>query len=397
MTTHDKIIFLIEFFNDNSRLPCISDTEIDGVNLYEFMQDIKKCAVILSKEEYLLLEDIGICVYKTKFKIHEKVLLLVEFYKLFNRWPYQKDKYKNINLGHFMHSIKTKNTSINDSDKELLQKYNFPFETKKRDKNLIHEKVLLLVEFYTLYKRWPLKSEKYQGKNIGYFVRNIKIKDTHLSNEDISLLEKINFKFEYTHHKDSSHEKVLLLEEFYNLYGRWPKYSEIYKNVKIGTFNWSIKTKKTKLYGDDYQLLQKYNFEFKHMTREEIKQYKLHMLIEYFKKYNKWPKSTIIYKGVNIGAFSKNIRNKVIKLSESDTALLQSLNFDFNIITLKEKIHNKVLLLVEFYDTFKRWPKAKEKYKNVTIGSFAQRIKKDGTSISSDDFELLKKLGFNFI
>ena len=40
MTTHDKIIFLLEFFYDNSRLPCINDTEIDGINLYEFKSEV---------------------------------------------------------------------------------------------------------------------------------------------------------------------------------------------------------------------------------------------------------------------------------------------------------------------------------------------------------------------
>jgi len=63
---------------------------------------------------------------------------------------------------------------------------------------------------------------------------------------------------------------------------------------------------------------------------------------------------------------------------------------------ITKKIHNKVLILIEFYNTFNRWPKTKETYKNVTIGSFAQRIKRNENSISSNDFELLKKLGFKF-
>ena len=60
MTTHDKIIFLLEFFYDNSRLPCINDTEIDGINLYEFMQDIEMCEIILEDNDRKAVEDIGI-------------------------------------------------------------------------------------------------------------------------------------------------------------------------------------------------------------------------------------------------------------------------------------------------------------------------------------------------
>lgn len=396
MTTNYNVNLLLDFYNTNLRLPRKNKANLNEITLYNYMQDIKKCVVILSKEDYLLLEEIGIYVYKIKFRIHEKVLLLIEFYKSFNRWPYQKEKYQSINLGNFMHSIKTKNTSVNESDKELLQKYNFPFETNKRDKNLIHEKVLLLVEFYNLYKKWPNNNEKYKGQNIGNFVRNIKVKDTHLSNSDKELLENLNFKFEYTPHKDTCHEKVLLLEEFYILYGRWPIYSEIYKNVRIGVFYWSIKAKKTKLYGDDYHLLQKYNFEFKHMTRKEVKQYKLHMLIEYFKTYNKWPKSTIIYKGVNIGSFSKNIRNKGIKLSDSDTELLKSLGFNFECISKRKNIHNKVLLLIEYYNTYHKWPNQKEIYKGEKLGIFINCIRTGNTKLSEDEIELLKSIDFCF-
>ena len=396
MEKNSNVSLLLDFYNTNLRLPTKIDDAVNDINLYKYMQDIKKCEIILSEDEYLLLKDIGIYVSQTKYKIHEKVLLLVEFYTLFNRWPYQKEKYKNINLGHFMHSIKNKNTSIGESDRRLLQGYIFPFETNKKDKNMIHKKVLLLVEFYTLYKRWPNKAEKYKGQNIGYFVRNIKIKDTHLSNEDISLLEKFNFKFEYIHHEDSSHEKVLLLIEFYSLYGRWPNYSEVYKNVKIGSFYSSIRLKKTKIYGDDYKLLQKYNFEFKEMTRDEVKQYKLRILVEYFTIYKKWPKSTIKYNGVNIGSFSKNIRNKGIKLSNSDTELLKSLGFNFECIPKRKIIHDKVLLLVEYYNTFHKKKKKKESYKGEKLGIFINCIRRGNTTLLEDEIELLKSINFRF-
>ena len=55
-----------------------------------------------------------------------------------------------------------------------------------------------------------------------------------------------------------------------------------------------------------------------------------------------------------------------------------------------------MLLLVEFYKTFNRWPKLREVYKNVNIGRFVSGIRFNGTSLSNEDAKLLKNLGFNF-
>ena len=41
-------------------------------------------------------------------RIHYKVLLLIEFYNKFNRWPKQREKYKDVNIGSFFSCIKNK-------------------------------------------------------------------------------------------------------------------------------------------------------------------------------------------------------------------------------------------------------------------------------------------------
>ena len=192
------------------------------------------------------------------------------------------------------------------------------------------------------------------------------------------------------------HYKVLLLIEFYNIFNRWPKQREKYKDVNIGTFLSRIKNKYIYISDDDLILLKNIGFKFNTLSREEQVHNKVLLLVEFYNTFNRWPKRTEKYKNVNIGGFCNNIRTKETSISTDDTALLQYLNFNFNNTLQKEKVHNKVLLLVEFYNTFNRWPKTKETYKGVNIGAFARRIKRDKNSISSNDFELLKKLGFKF-
>lgn len=124
--------------------------------------------------------------------------------------------------------------------------------------------------------------------------------------------------------------------------------------------------------------------------------YKVLLLIEFYNIFNRWPKQREKYKDVNIGTFLSRIKNKYLYISDDDLILLKNIGFKFNTLSRKELVHNKVLLLIEFYNKFNRWPKTKETYKGVNIGAFARRIKRDENSISSNDFELLKKLGFKF-
>ena len=148
MTSHDKVILLLEFFNDKSRLPYKSDTEICGINLYEFMQDIKKCEIILEDNDRKVIENIGIKISKEKEKIHNKVMLLIEYYLTFNKWPKQTTTFKNVKIGFFMVNIKRYDrTSISKSDRKVLEKFNFEFQNISRE-DVIHKKVLILIDFF---------------------------------------------------------------------------------------------------------------------------------------------------------------------------------------------------------------------------------------------------------
>lgn len=327
MTTHDKIIFLVEFFKDNSRLPCINDTEIDGINLYEFMQDIEMCEIILEDKDRKAVEDIGIKINKKKEQTHNKVMLLVEYYLTFNKWPKQSTIFKNVKLGVFMSNIKRNNrNSISKVDQKILEKFNFKFQSiSEIDKT--HQKVLILIDFFNTFNRWPKSNEMYKGINISNFYYRLKnLRCNSLLYDDRNLLVNLGFKFNFTPRSIKNHQKVLILIEFYNKFNRWPKYNEEYRNEQIG-------------------------------------------------------------------AFALRINQKRVNISKSDIEELRKLNFRFEIVSAKEKVHRKVLLIIEFFTIYNRLPKYKEMYKNVHIGFFLSNIKQKNTSLSISDKQLLETHG----
>lgn len=327
MTTHDKIIFLLEFFYDNSRLPCINDTEIDGINLYEFMQDIEMCEIILEDNDRKLIEDIGIKINKKKEQNHNKVMLLVEYYLTFNKWPKHSTIFKNVKIGVFMSNIKRYDRNpISKADQKILEKFDFEFQSiSEIDKT--HQKVLILIDFFNEFNRWPKANEMYKGINI--FNIYYKLKNSRFNSllyDDRNLLLNLGLEFNSTPRSIKIHQKVLILIEFYNKFNRWPKYNEEYKNEQIG-------------------------------------------------------------------AFALRIKQKRVNISKSDIEELRKLNFRFDIVSAKEKIHRKVLLLIEFFLINKRLPKYKEMYKNVNIGFFLSNIKQKNTALSTSDKQLLKTHG----
>lgn len=327
MTTHDKIIFLLEFFYDNSRLPCINDTEIDGINLYEFMQDIEMCEIILEDNDRKAVEAIGIKINKKKEQNHNKVMLLVEYYLTFNKWPKHSTIFKNVKIGVFMSNIKRYDRNpISKADKKILEKFDFEFQNiSEIDKT--HQKVLILIDFFNTFNRWPKANEMYKSINIfNFYYKLKKSRCNSLMDEDRNILLSIGFVFDNIPLRLRIHKKVLLLIEFYNKFNRWPKYNEEYKSEQIG-------------------------------------------------------------------AFALRIKQKRVKLSKNDIEELRKLNFQFNIVSAKEKVHRKVLLLIEFFLINKRLPKYKEMYKNVNIGFFLSNIKQKSTSLSISDKQLLETHG----
>lgn len=120
------------------------------------------------------------------------------------------------------------------------------------------------------------------------------------------------------------------------------------------------------------------------------------LLIEYFKKNNKWPtiNPEVKYKGVNLSNVISNIRYKNNSLSDEDILKLKKLKFQLEPTKI---IHKKILLLTEYYNQYKQWPKEQPLYyKEVDVGTFFKEIQLEYIPLSKSEIALLEYLRFPF-
>lgn len=193
------------------------------------------------------------------------------------------------------------------------------------------------------------------------------------------------------------HKRVLLLVEFYNTFKRWPKYTEIFHGVKLGYFACRVKYNRTPISDEDKITLDKLNFflinSFSSKSTKSCHDIII-LLKEYYETFSRWPKRDEIYKGEKIGYFFSNVKNRFATLSDLDKKILINCGFSPLNNLAQNRIHARVLLITEFYNIFKRLPLQNEKFKEIEIGIFTDRIRKKEIELSNEDIEMLEKINF---
>lgn len=187
----------------------------------------------------------------------EKLKLLIDFYETKGRWPKAKESYKGVKIGPFACGITYGNIMISDHYFALLSEMEFFTD-------YFHKKIIILLDFLNTNKRYPYTNEIYRDFNIyqfAYSIKNGKL-NKHISDEDKNTLSK-NIYFNSTYKQSIFHKRTLLLIEFYDLYGRWPKVKETFKGEKIGSFAYETKRHRKHLWYIDENLLKDKGFPFK--------------------------------------------------------------------------------------------------------------------------------------
>lgn len=193
-------------------------------------------------------------------KTEKKIKLLSKFYKKNGRLPKNNEYYKDVNIGKFVKKVTNYEISLSNEEIELLNKLGIKLS---KNKTQLHNKVTLLIKFYNKFGRWPKVREVYKDINIGYFFYNIKLGKTTLLKHDKKRLKKLNFNFDKIPQKENTHNKVIILIEFYNKHNRWPNYCEIYKDIKLGIFFKNIISGNTSITDTDKKQLEILKFPFK--------------------------------------------------------------------------------------------------------------------------------------
>lgn len=199
------------------------------------------------------------------------------------------------------------------------------------------------------------------------------------------------------HVQERIHKRVILLIEFYNTFKRWPKYTESFHGVKLGSFACRVKYNRTQISTEDKIMLDNLNFFLiKSSSPKSTKSIhdKILLLKEYYETFSRWPKQNEMYKGEKLGYFFLNVKKRFANLSDTDKDILINCGFSPTNNLTQNKIHARVLLITEFYCIFKRFPLPNEKFKEIELGRFVNKLKNNEISLSNEDIQMLNKINF---
>ena len=392
-----KVILLGKFYGEFGRTPKLQE-EYKGIKLGQFLNNIRRGHTKISEDDREYLQSLGIklVIQNKQLKVHEKVLLLSEFYERFGREPKCNEEYKGIKIGRFLSDIRNGHTKISEDGREYLENLGMRLVDKSKQPP-VHEKVLLLSGFYEEFRREPRWNEEYKDIKIGQFLNNIRKGGTNLSEEDREYLEGFGMRLFVKNRQLSVHEKVILLGEFYSKFKRNPKSSEEYKGEKLKGFLGSIRKGTTKISETDRKYLESLGIRLVIQNKQALVHEKVLLLGEFYSEYVRKPKPSEEYKGIKLGNFLNSICRGSTRISEKDRNYLESLGMRLIIISMKELIHEKILLLSEFYAKFGRVPKVTEEYNGIMLGRFFQNVRRGTTKISETDREYLESLGIRLV
>lgn len=326
---HEKVLLLGEFYKKFGREPKMIE-EYNGIKIGEFLSRIRHKKTLITDEDRIYLENLNIRLIPIKREdiIHQKVLILAEFYKKFERYPMQEEEYKGVKLHKFFYAIRYFSINISDSDRAFLESLEKNLPTAKYY-NSTHKKVLILGEFLQEFGRIPKGYEEYKNVKVGVLMTNIRHGSAKLSEKDRRYLESFNIELSAKKSKKLSMQKrVLALGEFYQKFGRSPKCKEEYNNIKIGSFLTSIKSGRIILKDKDRKYLENIGVKLEPQNPQELVREKILILGEFYQKFGKVPKLDEEYKNIKIGSFFYCIKKGITKICDEDRIYLKNLGID---------------------------------------------------------------------
>jgi superfamily II DNA or RNA helicase len=288
---YESLKLLFKFVEKNNRCPKNKETYEDfniGTWFQQYKQKIKDNNCDIYKElsvnpiikdnldEYL--ENKKINKDKLKLTFDESLSLLFEFVEKNNRFPKNKESYKDLNIGYWYQDRKTdinntesdtyKQLSVNPIIKDNLDEYLKNKEINKDKLKLTFDESLnLILEFVKNKNKCPIAKESYKNVNIGTWYNHRK---TDINNTESDIYKQLSVNpiikdnlDEYLKNKAMNKDKIKLtfdeslslIFEFVKNKNRCPIAKESYKNVNIGTWYNHRKTDINNTESDTYKQL----------------------------------------------------------------------------------------------------------------------------------------------
>jgi hypothetical protein len=195
--SHDESLkLLFEFVNNNKRVPLDKEkynnysiglfyrrikTKLNSINNELYKKLLVNQIIKINLDEFIKNKNINNNKEILSFEqMHE---LLLEFIKINNKIPVNKEKFNNINITNWFHRQKCK---INSKEDELYKKLSTNpiikmsldnyIESKNKEKLTFDDMNNICINFINEFKRLPTSKEKYNEINLGFWFVNQKSK-----------------------------------------------------------------------------------------------------------------------------------------------------------------------------------------------------------------------------
>jgi len=231
--------------------------------------------------------------------VYEKLKLCAEYYELYGRIPPQRIVFKNFKLGEFVTAIKRRGSE--ETKKAMENIFHKEFKPRKPRHVLSdEEKIELCRHYYEEHKQIPKYHDKYQNFSVGVFVSRAR------SGNDSQLKEELDKIFGNISLTNNYENIIRACSEYYELHHKIPHRGEYFKDLNLGRI---IRHVRYGCYAPIKDRLEEiFHAKIDGKTRYDLSTY-IKLFQEFNAKYNRYPKSREIFKGVKIGHILQAMKN----------------------------------------------------------------------------------------
>jgi phage tail tube protein FII len=275
LTFDESMDILFDYCNHNGKVPS-QKTKHQNTNIGQWLQDQKKKINATTDNTYQKLAIhplVKECLddYLNPERLWLKTRdILFDYCNTHSQVPHANTKYKNTNIGTWLHNQKTKINATTDNTYQKLAIH--PLVKECLDDYLNPERLWLktrdiLFDYCNTHSQVPSKKTKHKNTNIGQWLQSQKTKITATTDNTYQKLA-INPLVkecldEYLHKKEKNKDNIKLtfeqwrdiLFDYCNTHSQVPHANTKYKNTNIGTWLHNQKTKINATTDNTYQKL----------------------------------------------------------------------------------------------------------------------------------------------
>lgn len=171
-------------------------------------------------------------------KWNQNLNILKEFYVKFGRLPKVNEQLNVIKIGYWLFHQRKINRKSNLSFEKIIALKEISEDIFNDLNDIWYNKLELLGKFYKEFGRLPYQEEIYENVKIGSWLGTQRglLKKNELNVERTKSLLKISDNI-FKYYDDTWNDRLSILQEFYDKFGRLPTREEIFSNINKDQIN----------------------------------------------------------------------------------------------------------------------------------------------------------------